>query len=52
MFIEIPVPTDVEPEALLERRERLQESLNEAEGNRPVYIHFLDSNTPVDALDA
>lgn len=51
LFIEVPLQDDPTAETVMEYRDRLRDSLNELEGDRPVYIHFVDSATvpPPDA---
>lgn len=46
-YIEIPVPSKVPEDTLLERRSRVRDALNDAELEfPPVYIHFVDASTP------
>ncbi|MGI9018932.1 MAG: hypothetical protein ACR2HR_17825 [Euzebya sp.] len=52
LFIEIPVREAPDADTLITFRDRLRESLNEVEGDRQVYIHFLDASTSEDPAGA
>lgn len=52
LFIEIPVRGSPGIDALSQIRRSLRESLNELEGDRQVYIHFVDASTPMDPTKA
>lgn len=46
LFIEIPVQGDPGVSEMIDARDRVRQALVELNGDRPAYIHFVDSDTP------
>ncbi len=49
LFIEIPVEGDPEVSEMIDARDRVRQALLELDGDRPAYIHFVDSETALNA---